>query len=219
MLSSDAVIGRSSAAALRIDDPRVSTIHAELSWRAEGMVLLARGGRLLVHGRGVREVVLVCGLEVALAPGITLKVVEVTGGSDTPVPPTAGRERLRFLVGDGVVVVGSGNDESRSLTGIPAQLLAALLHAGGWVPWERIAEELWPDEGAVRRSTLAGQSRAWTDVDERRLRNRFDQHLRSLRKELAPYRGGTLVEVQGGNVAVRLGPADTVADTEPSAPG
>lgn len=213
-LASDALVGRSPVAALRIDDPRVSTVHAELSWRDAGLVLLARGGRLVVGGRATREVVLAPGLVVELAPGLSLEVVAVTGGGQAPVPPTAGRERLRFVLGPGFVSVGTGAEPACELTGVPGRLVAALLAGPRERPWDALAEALWPDEGALRAATRAGVSRDWTDVDERRLRNRFDQHLRTLRKELAGLRGGSLVELQGGVVHLRLGPHDVIEQAQ-----
>ncbi len=210
VLAADALVGRSPAAALRIDDPRVSTVHAELSWRDAGLVLLARGGRLLVGGRALREVVLAPGLVVEVAPGLGLEVVEVVGGAAPPVPPTAGRERLRFVVGEGFVAIGAGPDPQCTLTGVPGRILAALLSGPAERPWDTLAEALWPDEGALRAATRAGASREWTEVDERRLRNRFDQHLRTLRKDLGGLRGGALVELQGGVLHLRLGPQDVV---------
>lgn len=210
----EVVVGRSPAAAIRIDDPRVSTVHAELSWRAAGFVLIARGGRLTVGGRPVAEVTLTAGVVVTLAPGVALTVIDVQPGDAPVVPPTAGRERLRFDVGEGLVrVVGPGGVVLAELGGIPGALFAALLGSDGPVPWERIAEGLWPEEGELRAATAAKQgprAGAWTEIDERRYRNRFDQHLAALRRSLEGVRCGGLIRVTRGSVEVVRQPGDQV---------
>ncbi|MFZ5479888.1 MAG: FHA domain-containing protein [Myxococcota bacterium] len=203
----EAIVGRSSAAAVRVDDPRVSAVHAEISWRAEGFVMLARGGRLLCDGRGARAVVLASGQHVTLAPGVELVVLAVEGGSAPVVPPTAGRDRLRFVVEEARVRVfhGSEPEPAVDLLGLPARLLAAALaRADRGAPWARIAEAMWPEDAAVRASA------AWTEVDERRFRNRWDQALASARRALAEVRDGEVLVQRHGVVFVELGPLDTV---------
>lgn len=71
------LIGRSSTAALCIDDPRVSEVHAYLSLRGGQLVLLALRGRLGVEGQVVRRVPLRGGLQVDLARDFSLQIVSV----------------------------------------------------------------------------------------------------------------------------------------------
>jgi hypothetical protein len=151
----EAIIGRSAVATVRIADPRVSTVHAEVSWRAEGPTLLARGGRR--HG--------------GRAP---------RGG--------AGADRR----------AGRAS----------ATIVAAPLRAGGPVPWDALAGALWPDEAAIRARGATGAADDWTAVDERRWRNRFDQPLHALRRQLEPARGARTVTVRGGAVRLDVAPGD-----------
>lgn len=203
----DAIVGRSTVAQVRIDDPRLSTVHAEISWRAEGFVLIARGGRITVDRRGVREVHLTPGLRLALAPGVELVVLAVDEGLAPVVPRTAGRDRLRFTIGEDVVTIfaGSGSEPVAQLVGLASRVAAALLRERAGLAWDRVAEEVWPEDGEIRRGR-----RGWTDVDERRFRNRWDQQLGCLRRVLAPIRDGELLIVHHGLVELRLGPDDHV---------
>lgn len=203
----DAIVGRSTQASVRIDDPRVSTVHAELSWRAEGFVLIARGGRLAVGGRAVREVVLREGLEVALAPHVLLRAGRIERGDAPVVAPTAGRERLRLAVGpDEVKVFLQGHDVPLAhVVGMPARILGELARRrGAGAAWDAVAEEVWTDDGAIRRT------RGWTDTDERRFRNRWDQQLVSLRRQLEGVRGGEVLSVRHGVIELKLVPTDEV---------
>lgn len=205
----DAIIGRSAAAQVRVDDPRVSTVHAELRWGPSGFVLIARGGRLLVDGRGAREVPLYPGLTISLAPGLLLGVRSIGGGAAPPVPSTAGRERLHFVVGETSVQIHADHDDEPLvvLIGSAATILRLLLaRRGVGVPWDQVAEAAWPEDGAVRAAKLG-----WTDVDERRFRNRWDQRLVTLRRQIEPLRGGDLLVLRMGMVALRLGDDDTIA--------
>lgn len=201
-VEADGVIGRGPLASLRVDDPRVSTIHAELSWRNGGPTLIARGGRLLRNGRPSREVLVSPGVEIALAPGVEVVAVEVRGAPVAPTPPTAGRERLTFEIGEHGVDILAGGERAARLVGVPGRLLALVLQDGA-APWDRLAEALWPEEGTLRRATAEGRSTEWCEVDERRLRNRFDQHLCTLRREVQSLRGGTMLEMVGGELSVR----------------
>ena len=203
----DAIVGRSPVAAVRIADPRISTVHAELSWRPEGPCLLARGGRLLVEGRATMTAALRPGLVVQLVPGLSLEVVAVTGGEVPVVPTTIGRERLLWQVGPAEVIAQlEGDPESAvRLTGVSARLAATLLAAGGALPWEDVASVLWPEDGVLR-----AERDRWTEVDERRYRNRWDQAVRVLRQQLAHLRAETLIESGGGTIALRRLARDTV---------
>lgn len=204
----DAIVGRSSVAQVRVDDPRVSTVHAELRWGEGGFSLLARGGRLVVDGRGVRETPLAAGLAITLAPGIVLGVHSVDGGDAPAVPATAGRERLRFVTGEADVRVYSAGDDEPLLVlvGSAAAVVRVLLERrGAAVPWDTVAEAAWPEEGAIRKARAG-----WTEVDERRFRNRWDQRLVTLRRQVEPLRGGELLVVRMGMVALRLNDTDEV---------
>lgn len=206
---SDTIVGRSPVAGVRIDDARISTVHAELSWRAGGFLLIARGGRLVVGGRGVREVTLTPGLQIELVPGVSLRVLSVCAGSAPVIPPTAGRDRLRVVAGPNVTI--AAGDAAATLTGVPARIVGFLLCRPRGAPWDEVAAAVWPEEGALRTATLAGTAGrdAWTDVDERRLRNRLDQQIAATRRQLSGIRDG-LVLVQGGVVSLALSEGDVI---------
>lgn len=70
-------VGRLWSAALRFDDGRVSEAHALVSLRGDRLHLLALRGLFRVAGRRSSEVALEPGVEVELAPGLTLTVDEV----------------------------------------------------------------------------------------------------------------------------------------------
>lgn len=204
----DAIVGRSPSARIQVDDPRVSTLHAELRWGASGFVLLARGGRLVVEGRGMREVPLHAGLVVSLAPGVMLGVRTIDGGDAAPMPATAGRERLRLVVSAASVHIYADTDDEPLvvLIGSAATIVRTLaLRRGVGVPWDVVAEAAWPEDGALRSARVG-----WTDVDERRFRNKWDQRLVTLRRQVEPLRGGDLLVVRMGMIALRLSDEDTV---------
>lgn len=71
------VIGRHHTAPLRLDDPRISEMHAYLSLRRGALYLLALRGRLQVAGMPVTEVRVEAGLEVLLESDLALKVEAV----------------------------------------------------------------------------------------------------------------------------------------------
>jgi len=85
------LVGRLPAAALCIDDPRVSEAHALVSLRRGELHLLALRRMVAVAGKPVTEVRLKAGLVVELAEGVALTVERVT----TP-------ERVLALVGPGL---------------------------------------------------------------------------------------------------------------------
>lgn len=203
----DTLVGRSALAGARVDDPRVSAIHAEISWRAEGFVMLARGGRLVVDGRGVRAVVLLPGQRITLAPGLHLDVIGIAPGDAEVVPATVGRDRLRFTVDRGCVRAYQGSETAPAieLLGVPGRLLAtALGRLDRGTPWAEIAEAMWPEDAGVRATA------GWTDVDERRFRNRWDQALVTARRALAGLGRQDLLVQRQGLVFVELGPSDSV---------
>jgi hypothetical protein len=71
------LIGRGAACALRLNDPRISEIHAMISLRGGALAMLALRGRLAVEGEERRAVELRAGLTVKAARGISLSVEEV----------------------------------------------------------------------------------------------------------------------------------------------
>lgn len=71
------LIGRMATAALPIDDGRVSEAHALVSLRAGELKLLGLRGVFAVDGAPCKEVSLRPGLWVALAPGLSLEVLDV----------------------------------------------------------------------------------------------------------------------------------------------
>lgn len=70
-----AVIGRSYTADLRIDDGRVSEVHAYVSLRASQLVLLALRGRIRCEHRDTPRLELAVGQRIELAPDVALDVV------------------------------------------------------------------------------------------------------------------------------------------------
>jgi hypothetical protein len=98
------LIGRIGGAALRVDDPRISEVHAYVSLRRGGLVLLALRGRLAVDGRVVTEVALRPGVQFEIAPGLSLEVVDVVvpsavlgvEGDGLPRQPIPGTCALRL---------------------------------------------------------------------------------------------------------------------------
>ncbi|MCB9677688.1 MAG: hypothetical protein H6737_21460 [Alphaproteobacteria bacterium] len=71
------IIGRLWSAALRLDDPRISEAHAMISNRHREMKLLALRGRFMAGGKSATDVALEAGMQLTLAPGLDLEVVEV----------------------------------------------------------------------------------------------------------------------------------------------
>jgi hypothetical protein len=118
-------------------------------------------------------------------------------------------------------VLTRGGEALLDVGGMPGALLAALVRTPGPRPWDVLACEMWPDDGRIRADTSAGRlprEQAWTEVDERRLRNRFDQHLVVLRRALDPLRPGGLVRVQHGCVELAPDAIERVEDEgQPSA--
>ncbi len=71
------VIGRGRAAALPIDDGRISEAHALVSLRGGELKLLALRGRFVFEGRALAETVLAVGQSIGLAPDVVLDVLDV----------------------------------------------------------------------------------------------------------------------------------------------
>jgi hypothetical protein len=72
-----AVIGRSYTADVRIDDGRVSEVHAYVSLRASQLVLLALRGRIRCEQRDTPRLELAAGQRVELAPDVAIDVIAV----------------------------------------------------------------------------------------------------------------------------------------------
>ena len=71
------IIGRMWTAALQLDDGRISEAHALVSLRGGDLKLLALRGLLAIDRKPVQEVVLAPGVDVRLAKGQHLQVIEV----------------------------------------------------------------------------------------------------------------------------------------------
>jgi len=71
------LIGRLWSAALHLDDARISEAHAMVSLRGRELKLLALRGRFAVDGRALAEVSLRAGMEILVAPGVSLRVERV----------------------------------------------------------------------------------------------------------------------------------------------
>ena len=100
-------------------------------------------------------------------------------------PASTGPDQLRIETLAGVVSIAWGADDPRTLTGIPAKLLALLVADGGSTSMERCLDVLWPE----------------ADLDT--ARNRFHGVTRRLRRKLGLEPDGPLRVVDG---VVSLGP-------------
>ena len=76
-LSHGDIIGRVWSAALHLDDARISEAHALVSLRGQELKLLALRGMFALGRKTLRELVLVPGQTIRLAPGVALEVVAV----------------------------------------------------------------------------------------------------------------------------------------------
>ncbi|MCB9739154.1 MAG: FHA domain-containing protein [Deltaproteobacteria bacterium] len=77
LLGAGDLIGRLATAALTIDDARVSEAHAMISLRGGELHLLGLRGLFVIDGPPVQEVALREGMEIQLAPGVALEVLEI----------------------------------------------------------------------------------------------------------------------------------------------
>jgi len=76
------IVGRSKRAALFVDDPRLSEMHAYVSLRGARLILVSLRGRLLVQGRVVPEVPLTEGTRVDFGSVFSVDVVSVVMASE-----------------------------------------------------------------------------------------------------------------------------------------
>ena len=200
------LVGRSMHAALRLDDPRVSSVHAELRVGPAGAVLRGLGGRLRVGGEPRREVALAPGQRIGIG-AVELVVVRVEPGGET-FAPTLEVDALWFVVSTGLVEVHRQDNPEPPLevAGLAARLLGRMLvRRGRPRAWDALAAELWPAEARRRAS-----GERWGEVDERRLRNRFDQALARVRAACTPLRGPQFVQMADGKVRLDILPGDRV---------
>lgn len=200
------LVGRSVHAALRLDDPRVSSVHAELRSSAAGASLRALGGLLQVGDSPRREVRLEPGLRFAVGP-VELLVVRVEPGGEG-LAPTLDRDTVWFVVSRGLVEVHRQDDPGPPLEigGLAGRLLGRMLvRRGRPRDWDALAAELWPAEA---RRRAAGER--WSEVDERRLRNRFDQALVRVRAACASVRGPQFVVMADGKARLEVLSGDRV---------
>lgn len=72
------LIGRLPTAAVRLNDPRVSEVHALVSLRGHGLRLLGLRGRFAIDGVVTADAELTPGLQIQLAPGLSLAVTAVS---------------------------------------------------------------------------------------------------------------------------------------------
>jgi hypothetical protein len=185
-----ATIGRSNRASIRIDGPGIAAFHARIAPDAAGLILEAMDGPVP---------------PVALAPGAVLEI----GAERLAVHALRDPPDLVFRSGWGRFSVGANGDGVlREITGLAGTIGSALLAARAPIQWEQLAEKLWPDDAAIRRT-----QDGWTDVDERRFRNRWDQQLATLRAFADDLRPGGLVRVVAGAVDLALRPGDVVRTT------
>ncbi len=99
------LVGRHRGAALCIDDPRVSEAHAMVSLRDGELVLLALRGGLAVQRERVGKAVLVPGLDVRLAKGVHLTVLETHLPAEALAVAIDGHEP-QLLLGSAASLVG-----------------------------------------------------------------------------------------------------------------
>lgn len=132
------LVGRLRNAALRVDDPRVSEVHAMVSLRDGELQLLALRGVLAVNKRRQKEVVLVPGARVRLAKDLYLEVLSLD------VEPDA----LGIAVDDQPAQLLLGSAASLVLEPEPGVVRAYHRDAAAW---------LWSD-GLGWRIQVPGQS-------------------------------------------------------------
>lgn len=131
-----ALIGRLYAADVRIDDGRVSEVHAYVSLRGQSLVLLALRGRVRVDGRDVPRLELRAGQRVELAQDVGLDVIEVT-------------------VPDHVLAIELAGGARQILLGVTSVMTAPTPHVvAGYVPGA--AALVWSD-GLAWRIRISGQ--------------------------------------------------------------
>lgn len=210
-----ALLGRGPSREVQINDPRVSSTHAEVAVRDGALVLLNRGlGGLRVDGQVREQVELFPGLRVELAPGLIVNVEAIMASEGIGgEPPTAGRQTLMIEVGESVVVVRHAG-RTVEIGDTPGQLLGALLRSPEpRAPWYRIAEQTWPDAGArIRadweRNPAGHEMDHWNHAQQGTFRNKFDKALGRLRERVGEFRQGGLVTIISGELQVHLLPDD-----------
>lgn len=197
-----ATIGRGAAASVRVEGACVSGIHLELSPRAGGVHVLARGGELRVDGRTVPGAVVQPGQRWWIAPDVELTVLRVEQG--TLEDPGTGRPgAIRWTCGGGQVLATARRlaDAPRdgvgvTLSGLRAALVAALVRCPGHVlPQTEVFAILWPRT---------------SNVDA--LRARLYDLRGEINRELGRLGFGDLVRVDHGTVRLVWRDADEVGE-------
>ena len=84
------LIGRHIAAAVRINDPRLSEVHALLSLRGRQLKILSQRALIRVDGALCAEAALKVGQQIALVEGLSLSVVDVSLPAEVLVLEAAG---------------------------------------------------------------------------------------------------------------------------------
>lgn len=216
-VSVGALIGRGPAREIQLNDPRISTTHAELVIREGRPVLLNRGyGGLRVDGQLCDHVELRAGLQIELAPGNALQVVAIMGRVDAAGEvATVGRQRLSIYVGESSVTLCL--DGHRINVGDNAGLLFATLlrspeHRAAWY---RLAEQVWSVPGQALRVEWAKKPVGlevdyWNSARRGTFRNLFDKTLQRLRDQLADFGDRILLTVSNGELLVHLRFEDSV---------
>jgi len=77
ILGHGGIVGRLPSAALHLDDGRVSEAHAMVSLREQSLKLISLRGRFAVDDVPLKEVTLAAGLDIELARGLFLHVIDV----------------------------------------------------------------------------------------------------------------------------------------------
>lgn len=140
------VIGRSPRAALRLDDPRISELHAYVSLRGAQLVMLALRGRMSVHGKPATEVPLVPGVRVLLAGTFPVVVESVE------VPST-----VLAIEGDGLASTAISGVMSLELTPEP-MLTPGFREDAEAVLWTSDERVRLRPRGDLDRSVAAGDT-------------------------------------------------------------
>ncbi|TVQ93240.1 MAG: FHA domain-containing protein [Deltaproteobacteria bacterium] len=139
------VIGRMGAAALVVDDARVSEAHAIVSLRGGALHLLALRGRFRVHGQVRAEVEIHDGLQIELAEGLLLTIHRVS------LPP-----HLLGVEGQGLPPQVLGGTTSFFLAPTPSL-------RKGWAPEAQVW--FWNVDQDWRAQVQGEQPRPWRQGD------------------------------------------------------
>lgn len=154
---------------------RISSAHAQITPRAEGLLLRPLRGEVRVDGRSVAESPIAAGQVWWLAPGLELLVLsvapDVPGWEPTTAPLTWTRQ-------PGLVLISAASQQSLEIRGTQAGILHSLLEAPTLgQAWEPIAARV-----LEHYQNIPPQRR-----DPKAFRNLFDYHCGQLRRALEPF--------------------------------